>query len=140
MDDDPRNEHGQSIKTPTPEHPFEKMAETLPCDVLLPPATLIRKGCPYAALLTAFRARGDCPAEALRFNEPSRSSRLSEASDVFRDGIPVTVTARDYHYEGRLAGVVWKASGAIRYVIEDAQGRLFIHNAEQLGEAEGWVP
>ena len=52
----------------------------------------------------------------------------------------VTVTANDYSYQGWLAGLAIKQSGAIRYVVEDDCGRLFIHNASQLGKQEGWVP
>ena len=38
-------------------------------------------------------------------------------------------------------GLVIKRSGvAIRYVIEDDNGRLFIHNAAQIGKQEGWMP
>ena len=33
-----------------------------------------------------------------------------------------------------------RQSGAIRYVVEDNNGRLFIHNAKQLGKQEGWMP
>jgi hypothetical protein len=52
----------------------------------------------------------------------------------------VTVTGNDYIYQGWLAGLVIKRNGAIRYVVEDDNGRLFIHNAKQLGKQEGWVP
>jgi hypothetical protein len=54
--------------------------------------------------------------------------------------VRVTVTGGDYTYSGTLAAVVIKRSGAIRYVIEDDNGRLFIHNARQLGHDEGWLP
>ena len=52
----------------------------------------------------------------------------------------VTVAGNDYIYQGWLAGLAIKQSGAIRYVVEDDCGRLFIHNASQLGKQEGWVP
>ena len=52
----------------------------------------------------------------------------------------VTVIARDYSYEGWLVGVVIKRSGTIRYVLEDDNGRLFIHNEKQIGHSEGWLP
>ena len=45
-----------------------------------------------------------------------------------------------YSYEGWLVGVVIKRSGTIRYVLEDDNGRLFIHNEKQIGHEEGWVP
>ena len=54
--------------------------------------------------------------------------------------VRLTVTGNDYSYEGWVAGVVIKRSGAIRYVIEDDNGRLFIHNATQIGKTEGWLP
>ena len=54
--------------------------------------------------------------------------------------VRVNVIATDYSYEGWLAGIAIKRSGAIRYVVEDDNGRLFIHNAAQIGKAEGWVP
>jgi len=54
--------------------------------------------------------------------------------------VKVTVSGGDYTYAGTLAGLVFKRSGAIRYVVEDDNGRLFIHNARQLGKAEGWMP
>ena len=38
----------------------------------------------------------------------------------------------DYQYEGTIVGVIRKLSGAIRYVIEDSRGLLFIMNEKQL--------
>lgn len=52
----------------------------------------------------------------------------------------LTVHGSDYSYDGWLVGVVIKRSRAIRYVVEDDNGRLFIHNAQQLGHDEGWLP
>jgi hypothetical protein len=54
--------------------------------------------------------------------------------------IRVTVIANDYSYEGWLAGIAIKRSGAVHYIVEDDNGRLFIHNAAQIGKGEGWVP
>lgn len=55
--------------------------------------------------------------------------------------MPVRVTGNDYAYDGWVVGVVTKMrSGALRYVVEDEHGRLFIHNAQQLGKPEGWSP
>lgn len=54
--------------------------------------------------------------------------------------VPVHVTGSDYEYDGTLRAVVVKGSGTIRYVVEDSSGRLFIHNAKQLGQPDGWVP
>jgi hypothetical protein len=111
--------------------PLETMM-TLVCDVMLPPATIIRKGCDYAALFAAFKARADRPAESNRFNDPTAPQPPAETV--------LGVQGSDYAYAGRLAGLAWKQSGALRYVVEDANGRLFIHNAKQIGKPEGWTP
>jgi hypothetical protein len=50
----------------------------------------------------------------------------------------VHVTGSDYAYDGWLVAIFPKRSGAVRYVVEDTNGRLFIHNAKQLGVEEGW--
>lgn len=44
----------------------------------------------------------------------------------------VRVVASDYSYLGRVASVFQKSSGKWRCVVEDIEGRLFIHNAGQL--------
>ncbi len=44
----------------------------------------------------------------------------------------VTVIATDYRYDGWLMMVGPKRSGAIRCVVEDPLGRLFIHNPSQI--------
>lgn len=49
----------------------------------------------------------------------------------------VKVIKRDYSYNGYISGLVIKRSGAIRTVIEDDCGRLFIHNASELEEIDG---
>jgi len=46
--------------------------------------------------------------------------------------VPVIVTGGDYTYRGWIVGAAVKRSGAIRSVVEDDNGRLFIHNAKQL--------
>ena len=46
--------------------------------------------------------------------------------------IPVRVQASDYAYDGWLTTLIVKRSGAIRCVVEDSCGRLFIHNAAQV--------
>lgn len=53
----------------------------------------------------------------------------------------VLVTASDYSYEGWLVSVFQKRRGSqsakvIRCVVEDENGRLFIHGAEQLTKAQ----
>lgn len=46
----------------------------------------------------------------------------------------VTVTGGDYTYEGYIVAIFFKRrGGGTRYVVEDDNGRLFIHNAKQLG-------
>ena len=54
--------------------------------------------------------------------------------------IKVTVTTDDYSFTGVLVGIAITRSGKIRYVVEDDEGRLFIHTAEHLGVGEGWMP
>jgi hypothetical protein len=51
--------------------------------------------------------------------------------------IRVCVKAKDYSYYGEVVGMVVKRSGLIRYVVEDENGRLFIHGHEHLGLPEG---
>lgn len=46
--------------------------------------------------------------------------------------VRVKVQASDYAYEGWLAAIFEKRSGAFRAVVEDDNGRLFIHNASQI--------
>lgn len=43
----------------------------------------------------------------------------------------VRVTANDYAYDGFFNAVVRKRSSALRVVVEDEHGRLFIHNPAQ---------
>jgi len=44
----------------------------------------------------------------------------------------VNVRATDYSYDGWLMSVFTKRSGAMRCVVEDEYGRLFVHNANQI--------
>lgn len=46
--------------------------------------------------------------------------------------VKVRVTKRDYSYDGYIVGLILKQSGAIRTVVEDNCGRLFIHNSTEL--------
>ncbi len=46
---------------------------------------------------------------------------------------PANVQASDYSYCGWLISRFEKRRGGIRFVVEDSNGRLFIHNAKQLG-------
>jgi len=45
------------------------------------------------------------------------------------EGRRVTVHGSDYSYEGWIDAVFRKRSGEVRCVVEDINGRLFIHNA-----------
>lgn len=45
----------------------------------------------------------------------------------------VKVQANDYSYDGFIVSRFEKRGGQTRYVVEDDRGRLFIHNAKQLG-------
>lgn len=44
----------------------------LPCDVLLPPATIIRKGCDLGVLMSAFKNREGLAHSLNRFDDPIR--------------------------------------------------------------------
>jgi hypothetical protein len=46
--------------------------------------------------------------------------------------VPVRVQGGDYQYDGWLVGLSFKRSGVMRANVEDANGRLFIHNLNQL--------
>lgn len=46
---------------------------------------------------------------------------------------PITVQGGDYSYEWIIVSVFYKRkSNALRFVVEDNNGRLFIHNETQL--------
>jgi len=51
---------------------------------------------------------------------------------IFLIGDYVVVTAKDYKYKGWLVAKFQKRSGVDRVVVEDSEGRLFIHNKDQL--------
>lgn len=46
--------------------------------------------------------------------------------------ISVGVQAGDYRYTGEVAGFITKRSGEVRAIVEDSNGRLFIHHPAQL--------
>ena len=54
------------------------------------------------------------------------------AADKAKKEWPVTVHGGDYKYEGWLVSHFFKRSGAVRFVVEDCNGRLFIHSASQI--------
>lgn len=64
---------------------------------------------------------------------------LEREWDNIKLGSPVVVTAADYLYTGWLVSVFVKRSGAVRAVVEDVNGRLFVHNAKQLGIPEEFL-
>lgn len=43
----------------------------------------------------------------------------------------VRVTGGDYVYEGLLVGTITKTTGEVRFIVEDSNRRLFIHNRQQ---------
>jgi hypothetical protein len=49
-------------------------------------------------------------------------------------GDEVLVKAKDYSYCGILAVLFYKKSGELRCVVEDYNGRLFIHNMNQISK------
>ena len=51
--------------------------------------------------------------------------RFSIGDEVIKD-------TGDYHYKGIVVGVITKLSGAMRYVVENTDGMLFIFNGKQL--------
>jgi hypothetical protein len=50
--------------------------------------------------------------------------------------IRVCVKAKDYSYYGEVVGAAVKRSGLVRFIVEDENGRLFIHSHEHLGMPE----
>ena len=66
---------------------------------------------------------------------------MSADTPVFRyPWQEIHVTGGDYSYDGWLVAAFTKTKGGVRYVVEDVNGRLFIHNAKQIGKPEGWWP
>lgn len=53
-------------------------------------------------------------------------------STAFAVGDPVRKVGGDYTLDGHVRGVVVKASGAVRYAVEDARGILMIYSAHNL--------
>lgn len=48
------------------------------------------------------------------------------------EGAAVRVTAGDYAYDGWIVCIFKKRSGVTRCIVEDENGRLFIHNMTQV--------
>ena len=46
--------------------------------------------------------------------------------------VNVTIQGGDYRYEGWIVSTFSKRSGETRIVVEDSNGRLFIHNPRQV--------
>jgi len=51
--------------------------------------------------------------------------------------VSITVTTTDYSYDGYLITVFEKRSGVTRCIVEDDNGRLFIHNPLQIRKRNG---
>jgi hypothetical protein len=51
-------------------HPSMESRAVLPCDVLLPPATIVRKGCELATLMAALKHRSTWAPSENRFDDP----------------------------------------------------------------------
>lgn len=51
---------------------------------------------------------------------------------MFEIGDHVEKTGGDYTYQGEIIGVITKKSGAVRYIVENDMGMLFIFNGTQL--------
>jgi hypothetical protein len=64
------------------------------------------------------------------------AEKLMELHDANDDPIEVTVIANDYRYDGWLVMIGPKRSGAVRCVVEDSFGRLFIHHPTQIRQKE----
>src|SRR5215472_6889922 len=79
------------------------------------PADDIAPGATYCLMVGAFR----------------RAARLLDELEVI--GTRAVKLAGDYTFEGEVRAVVFKKSGAVRYVVEDDRGLLLIMNAEQIG-------
>jgi hypothetical protein len=119
--------------------PQPERIRPLPCDVMLPPKTILHRGVDYSTLFLALQKRADLAVDetaALRFGERAISEQYP-----LTNAVSVHVRGSDYSYDGFVVGIAVKMkSGAWRYIVEDESGRLFIHNAEQLGMPEGWTP
>ena len=55
---------------------------------------------------------------------------------AFQEGDHAVKDSGDYHYSGVVVSVFRKLSGAVRLVVENADGVLFIFNEKQLRKAE----
>lgn len=51
---------------------------------------------------------------------------------IYLVGDYVLVTAKDYKYTGWLVSKFVKRSGAERVIVEDLNGRLLVHNKDQI--------
>lgn len=134
--------------------------DLLPCDVLLAPATIIRRGCEFHTLLEALSHREDCPAADVVFSgDPMEAITTALAAEKFTitrlrvNGfqwglmlIPaagaavVHVTTPEREYDGTVKGLAVKLTGGLRYVVECIDGVASIHTAAEIGQNEGWLP
>lgn len=51
---------------------------------------------------------------------------------LYRTGDPVKKSGGDYQFSGNIVTSFLKRNGALRYVVEDSRGLLFIFNHNQL--------
>jgi hypothetical protein len=87
-----------------------------------------------ARIRGAYAGTLDHPAMKQRFDRDmglvSMARRLIPEDDI---PLPrVRVQGGDYVYEGWLDAIFPKRSGAVRVVVEDENGRLFVHNTKQI--------
>jgi hypothetical protein len=65
--------------------------------------------------------------------DPNGSREHKQAIlDCIQERLPVIVRGGDYTYEGVPVAIFYKLTGAPRVVVEDINGRLFIHNPGQI--------
>lgn len=129
-------------------------AGELPCDVALPPRTILRKGVSVETLLIALKQREHYPDDARQFATfgfPPVSGRpkvdvrafvaslssVDEGAKLREDGFQVgdEVEKRSgYEFPGTIVARFRTSAGALRYVVEHdiSRGMLHIFSGEQL--------
>lgn len=64
--------------------------------------------------------------------DPRTEMRSFDEISAHAIGRKVQIKGKDYTYDGWVVAAFNKRSGVVRYVIEDANGRCFIHNVAQI--------
>lgn len=96
-----------------------------------------------AVLLAAGQQRDPIPDSDLDDAQPiSLNIRLTlgdvrRARRQFAIGTAVGKIGGDYRFDGHIRAIVVKSSGAVRYVVEDDRGILFIWRHDQFVTREG---